>query len=178
MGKILTLPTVASVALLATILLSGCNTTGCLQNRNSLPLAGFYSASTGKAISVTGLSVMGVGAPSDSLLYTSSETLSQIYMPLRARDNVTAYQLSFSDPADPQSGAAAVDEITFEYTATPWFASEDCGAMYRYHIDKLEYTTRVIDRVEIVDSLITNFDIETIHIFLRDNDDQEEGDDK
>ena len=90
MGKILTLPTVASVALLATILLSGCNTTGCLQNRNSLPLAGFYSASTGKAISVTGLSVMGVGAPSDSLLYTSSETLSQIYMPLRARDNVTA----------------------------------------------------------------------------------------
>lgn len=169
MGKILTPLRLLLASAAAALMLTACDATGCIGNRNSLPLAGFYSAATDNAVSVTGLSVMGVGAPGDSLLYTSSQTLSQIYLPLRARDNSTTYQLTFTSGEATDPDAVAVDEITMEYTATPWFASEDCGAMYRYHIEKLEYTTRVIERVELVDSLITNFDVETIHIYLRDN---------
>ena len=177
MGKVLTILRTFSAAAVAALMLTACDATGCIGNRNSLPLAGFYSAATEKAVSVTGLSVMGLGAPGDSLLYTPAMTLSQIYMPLRSRDNITTYVLSFTagDTSDPD--AVVVDEITMEYTATPWFASEDCGAMYRYHIDNLEYTTRVIERVELIDPLITNFDVETIRIYLRD-DSQQKGDER
>ncbi|MDE5785778.1 MAG: hypothetical protein K2H98_04520 [Duncaniella sp.] len=176
MGKILTFTRIVIFAAAIAGALSGCNTTGCLENRNSIPLAGFYSAATEKAVSVTGLSVMGLDAPGDSLLYTSSQTLSQIYLPLRAREEMTTYVLSFTSGNEADK-TVAVDELTFTYTATPWFASEDCGAMYRYHIDRLEYTTRVIQRVELTDSLVTNFNIETIRIYLRD-DSQQKGDDR
>lgn len=39
--------------------------------------------------------------------------------------------------------------------------------MYRYSIEKLNYTTHLIDSVGLVDSLITNADIETIRIYFR-----------
>lgn len=175
MGKILTLMRISIIAAAVAATISGCNTTGCLENRNSIPLAGFYSAATEKAVSVTGLSVMGLDAPGDSLLYTPAETISQIYLPLRARDGMTTYVFSFTSGND-EDKTVAIDELTFTYTATPWFASEDCGAMYRYHIERLEHTTRVIERVELTDSLVTNFNIETIRIYLHD-DSQQKGDD-
>ncbi len=172
MGKILTR---AGALFLVTSLgriLAGCDVTGCLQNRNSIPLAGFYSAATDKAVSVSGVEIAGLGAPGDSVLYPSTQPVSQFYLPLRANDGVTTYEFTFASGSG-ENIAVAVDALTLEYSAYPWFASEDCGVMYRYHIDKVEYTTRVIERVEVTDSLVTNLDIETIHIYLRDDSPQE-----
>lgn len=172
MGKILTRTAVIILVASVAWLLAGCDVTGCLQNRNSIPLAGFYSASTGKAVSVSGVEIAGLGAPGDSVLYPSTQPVAQFYLPLRSSEDVTTYEFTFATGSG-ENIAVAVDAVTLEYTSYPWFASEDCGVMYRYHIDKVEYTTHVIERVEITDSLVTNLDIETIHIYLRDNSPQE-----
>ena len=59
----------AGVALLAPT--AGCNTESCTENQSSIPLAGFYG-SDGTKVSVDSLCIRGVGAPSDSALYSGS----------------------------------------------------------------------------------------------------------
>lgn len=175
MGKILTL--ILTAALAASMLLTaGCSTSGCTENQNSLPLAGFYSMATKRAVSVSRLSVMGVGAPGDSLLYGPNATVSQIYLPLRSTASTTSFALTFGVNAADSQEETVTDVITFDYESSPWFASEECGAMYRYRITSLSYTTAVIDSVGITDSLITNLDIEKIRIYVKDGQQPGEGD--
>ena len=57
------------------------------------------------------------------------------------------------------------DTITFTYTSQPYFASEECGAMYNYMITKVEATAHVLDSVAVMDSLITNMDIVRIRLY-------------
>ncbi|MCM1471616.1 MAG: DUF6452 family protein [Bacteroides sp.] len=142
-----------------------CNTSGCTDNQNSLPYAGFYSSATGDAISVSGLEIGGVGAPGDSLLYTSDQKLANVYLPLRSNSGVTAYCFHYDQEGI--DSEAMNDTITFYYSSRPFFASEECGAMLEYDIQRLTWTTHVIDTVEIVDSLVTNTDIERIKIYFR-----------
>ena len=140
-----------------------CNTTGCTDNQNSIPLAGFYSMSTGKAITVDSIGIGGVG--NDSLFYGPDDKLSQAYLPFRSADKSTAYYIRYMsrDLDFPE----LIDTIKFSYTSQPWFASEECGAMYRYMITGMDYTRHLIDSVGIVDSLITNAEMERIHIYFR-----------
>ena len=67
-----------TIALLATCLLmaTSCGE-GCLDNKNSLPKAGFYSAATGEAVAVNNLTVSGIGAPGDSTLLRN-ETAAEV----------------------------------------------------------------------------------------------------
>lgn len=161
MGKILTI----AVTGVSGMFCCSCNSTGCTDNQNSLPLAGFYAYDTEKSITVKGLEIGGVDAPNDSLLYTSGLSLSEIYMPFRANRDNTAYYFHYTQEGldDP----AMNDTIAFTYTSQPFFASEDCGAMYRYRITSMSYTTHIIDSVAITDSLITNVNTQRIKIFLR-----------
>lgn len=134
---------------------------GCLDNKNSLPKAGFYSSVTGEAVSVSGLSVGGVGAPHDSLLLRDG-TVSEIYLPFRAASTDVSYRFAVAlAPGDTIS-----DEVTFEYETTPYFVSEECGAMYRYRITGVWFDGNLIDSVAVTDSLITNVDAERIKIYL------------
>lgn len=146
-------------------LVAGCNTTGCTDNQNSVPLAGFYSYATFDPISVPGIEIGGVGAPADSLLLKSSGSQQQVYLPLRAAHDVTKFFIHYTQPGldDP----ALNDTLTFTYTATPYFASEECGAMYHYRISHLGYTRHLIDSVGMTDSLVTNVEREQIRIFFR-----------
>lgn len=59
------------------------------------------------------------------------------------------------------------DTISFDYESTPYFASEECGAMYTYRITKASTTTHLIDSLVILDSLITNVDLPRIAIYFR-----------
>ncbi len=59
------------------------------------------------------------------------------------------------------------DRITFYYEAHPWFASEECGAMYHYRITRVSHTTQLLDSVGVADSLITNIERETIGLYFR-----------
>ena len=145
--------------------MTGCNTTGCTDNRSSLLLTGFYSSTDRRAISIDSLELGGVGAPHDSLLVSLNERPNQVYMPLRSRDSETSFCFHYAAKAlsDPRLN----DTISLWYTSEPYFASEECGAMYRYKIHRLTYTTHLIDSVGLRDSLINNANVERMMIFFR-----------
>ncbi len=149
-------------AILAAV--SGCNTSGCLDNRSAIPLAGIYSSETGEAISVSGVEISGVGAPNDSVL-AASGSIGQVYLPMRSTATTTTWCFHYT-----QEGLDASemnDTVSFGYTSEPYFASEECGAMYIYNITSVRYTTHLMDSVIVTDSLITNTDIERIKIYFR-----------
>lgn len=47
----------------ATLGLAACNTSGCTENQNSIPLAGFYSSAAEAQVSLDSVGVYGVGVP-------------------------------------------------------------------------------------------------------------------
>lgn len=152
-----------ATAVACLIIMQACNTSGCTDNQNALPLAGFYSSSTLQSISVTDFDIVGVGAPGDSALYSTGVALSEVYLPFRAADGQTAYLFKYlADPDNP-----VTDKIEFTYTAQPYFVSEECGAMYFYRITSVAHTSNLIDSIGIADSLITNVNAQQIHIYFR-----------
>lgn len=158
MGKILNIASIFA----AGVLVQACNTSGCTENQNSLPLAGFYSMETRQQISIDSLGIGGVGR--DSLFYGPPDRLSQAYLPFRSQFDETAYYFRYMQKT--LDFPEIVDTVRFTYTSQPYFASEECGAMYRYTIRKVDYTTHLIDSVGIVDSVITNSEMERIRIYF------------
>lgn len=155
----------ACISLLAALaLMAGCNTSGCLDNGSSIPLAGFFTPD-GKQVQLDSLAIHGVGAPNDSLLITPGTQVSEVYLPLRSTASSTSYVIHYTyrELDDDRYN----DTISLEYTSIPYFVSEECGAMYYYHIDQLNHTTHLIESIEITDSLITNVDQQRIKIYMR-----------
>ncbi|MDE5733611.1 MAG: hypothetical protein K2H83_00530 [Duncaniella sp.] len=153
---------------------TGCGSVGCTDNQNSIPLAGFYSMSDKASIRPDSLAISGVGAPNDSLLLGPSARASQVYLPLRSGRDETRFCISYRQRA--LDFPELNDTITVAYASIPYFASEDCGAMYHYRINALSYTTHLIDSIGLTDSVVTNIERETIQIYFRtsDNDDEEQ----
>ncbi len=152
-------------AFVAAAILPACNTTGCINNQSAIPLAGFYSSSDGKAITLSDVAISGVGALNDSLLVVAGSIVKNVYLPMRSQYNTVSWCLHYDQEGI--DSTAFNDTITFGYESLPFFASEECGAMYYYDIKSMTYTTHLIDSVAISDSLITNVDIERIHIYFR-----------
>ncbi len=151
----------------------GCNTSGCTENQSALPLAGYYSSQTGSAISVTELEVRGLGAPDDSVLYEASGIgRSEVYLPFRSTQDNTTYLFTYYV----DSVTTVTDRVDFTYTSEPRFVSEECGAMFFYNITKVEHTSNLIDSVVVTDSLITNVNIQRIHIYFRTEEASDEND--
>lgn len=146
---------------------AGCNTSGCLDNQNSLPLAGFYASETGAAVSLDSLDIGGVDAVDDSLLVKAGRVASSVYLPLRSQKSFTEFFIHYAYPELGLDDPALNDTIGFTYTSEPYFASEECGAMYRYKVNRLDHTTHLIDSVVLVDSLITNVDTERLRIYFK-----------
>lgn len=144
---------------------ASCNTSGCLDNQNSIPLAGLYASTDGSAITVSTLQVHGIGAPHDSILIASGEAVSKLYLPMRSTADVTSWCFHYTQ--SDLSDLALNDTITFRYDSDPYFASEECGTVYYYRIRQCIATAHLIDSVVITDSLITNVDLERIKIFVR-----------
>ena len=142
----------------------GCSNSACLDNKSAITLAGFYDMSTRSAISVDSLQIGGVDAPDDSLLVDITR-VTEVYLPMRAAYSTTSFYIHYAQKAlcDPRLN----DTLTFEYTAKPYFASDECGAMYIYQIHGLHYTNHLIDSIGVEDSLITNANKQYIHIFFR-----------
>lgn len=152
--------------LLALVLAVGCNTTGCLDNQSSIPLAGCYSSSTGSPFSLgSSVQIHGVDAPNDSVLSASSASASRIYLPMRSTADSVRWCLHYTQEGIDDERLN--DTITYLYASIPYFASEECGAMYEYRIEKCRYTTHLLDSVIVSDSLITNVDMERIKIYFR-----------
>ncbi len=120
---------------------------------------------TEEPITVDSIAVGGVGAPADTLLLKPSARGSQVYLPFRSTAQETAFYIRYEQKA--LNFPELYDTLTFTYTSVPYFASEDCGAMYHYNITSLQYTRHLIDSVGITDSLINNLDLEKIRIYFR-----------
>ena len=145
---------------------SGCASTECFDNKNSLPLAGFYSSTeTPVAISLDSVSVLGIGAPGDSILQDSVRTLSEVYLPFRIDQNSTTYEIRYL--AGLAGEYRMSDEITFNYEIKPMFVSTACGAVYYYDITSIEHTSNFIDSVTCPGGVITNENIENLKIYFR-----------
>lgn len=145
--------------------LSSCNTSGCTENRNAVPLAAFLDPTTDASITLDSLSIFGIDQPNDSILSTAGARVSQVYLPMRPTHSSVKWCISYKWKR--LDYPELNDTIAFDYTSTPIFASEECGAYYRYLITEMTYTDHLIDRVEIVDSLITNVDKVYINIYFR-----------
>lgn len=165
MGKIL-IKIYISILVIASSLCS-CSTDGCTENQSSIPLVGFYSIETGDAIALNQLNVYGIGATGDSLLTDGATPTQQVYLPLRSTQNNTAFCFHYTEFGE--LSTAYNDTIWVEYKSTPYFASEECGAMFRYKITSLRHTNILIDSIYIIDSEITNIDVERIKIFFKTN---------
>lgn len=154
-------------ALAVAAALQGCNTSGCMENRNSVPLAGFYAAdSVANSISLDSLQVTGAGIPASAApLLEAGTRASQLYLPMRPTHQSVQWIFAYKWKA--LDLPALADTLTFDYTSEPFFASIDCGAIYKYRITRMAYTTHIIDSVSVTDSLITNTDVERIRIFFR-----------
>lgn len=154
-----------AIVLFIALFANSCNDTGCLDNRTSIPYAGFYSYQTGEPITIDSVEIGGVGAPHDSLLMEAGDRYSNLYFPFRFEQDNTAFFIRYVSKG--LNYPWLVDTISFTYTSTPMFASESCGAMYYYKVETMRYTMHLIDSVALTDSLITNTDKERLQIFFR-----------
>ena len=168
------LPVAAIAALWLSSVLPACNNQGCTDNHNALPLMGFYAVTTGEdgrpaeqAISLDSLDIGGVGAPADSLLVSSGERTGSLYLPFRYNTPRTSFFIRYNYKAQGLDKPVFNDTITFTYDSEPYFASEECGAMYRYRVRQVVYTRHVIDSVAVSDSVVTNIERERFKVYFR-----------
>ncbi len=163
MGKILTY--VTAFGFVVACIISACNTSGCVENQSSIPRAGFYSMDTQASLTLDSIDIGGVGAPNDTLMVSMGTRASQVYLPFRSAESSSTFFIHYGYKV--LDSDEMNDTLWFQYESTPYFASEECGAMYRYNITSMRHTSHLIDSVAIIDSLITNVDIERILIYFR-----------
>ena len=165
MGKVLIFACCVIISLCAIV--SGCNTTGCTELRSAVPRAEFYSSSSLSTISVDSVQISGIGAPGDSILYGPPERLSTIYLPMPAQTNSVRWRFAYVQKALAAFNIA--DTVTIDFDRTPWFAGEECGAMYKYRITNLAYTRNIIDSIALPDSMVVNVEKTNLAIYFRTN---------
>ena len=152
--------------LLLGTMIAGCATSECYDNQNSLPLAGFYSSQeVPAAISLDSITILGVGAPGDSILQDSVRSLSQTYLPFRIDEDSTTYEIYYL--AGLPGLYRMYDKITFKYDIVPMFVSSACGTVYYYKMNSIEHTNNFIDSVTCPTGIITNENIENLKIYFR-----------
>lgn len=142
---------------------AGC-TDECTDNQSSIGLAGFYNTAK-KSISIDSISVYGVDVPNDSMILRNQTGVKQVYLPMPLNSESCKFVVHYDQKAI--SDIRYNDTLTLNYEAIPYFASAQCGAMYRFEIKEFIYTKHLIDSVAIPSMQITNADSETIQIYMR-----------
>ena len=147
-----------AIATSLAVVTTSCNNDNCIGNSTGIPLAGFYRDN--KAVTLTNLTVFGIGAPNDSLIINKASA-KNVYLPLRLSTSSCKYVFNYN------TEGLSNDTLTLEYEAIPFFESHECGAMYNFRITSMEHTTHAIDSVIISEPLITNADVVSIKIHVQ-----------
>lgn len=164
MGKFLIhLLTLVTLAFTLGLTMASCNTSGCTELRSATPRADFYSSS-GSAISLDSISITGVGVKGDSTLVHAGQRVSQVYLPMPPVTDTVRWEIRYEWKVLSEFDITDIIEIVYE--RQPWFAGEECGAMYRYLIQNVSFTTNAIDSVVVVNPLVTNVDRPTLNIYF------------
>lgn len=137
---------------------TSCNNENCYGNSTGIPLAAFYNGD--KTVSVTNLTVYGIGAPNDSVIINKASA-SSVYLPLRLSTSNCKYVFNYNVEGSPN------DTLSLDYDAIPFFESHECGAMYNFKITSMSHTSHAIDSVRIPNPMITNADVVSIKIYMR-----------
>ncbi len=153
-------------AVVSVSLIGGCATSECIDNQSALPYAGFYLSGSEDKIAVSGLSVVGVDAPNDSLLLSTDSKSESVFLPFRIDNDETSFEFRYNlgEGIDPVK-----EIITFRYERQPWFVSAACGAMYNFKITDITFSGLMIDTVSCPGNLITNVNKENIRIYFRES---------
>ena len=151
------------VLVMAALYLTACNDDSCYDNGSSLPLAAFYLGNSQQTI--TGLTIMGIGAPGDSLLADSS-ALKEVYLPLRASVGTTRYAISRWVGAGTPMAQQLHDTLTLDYEPIAYFHSAECGAMYNFNLHDVRCTINGIDSVVVITPLVTNSRTPALRIYF------------
>lgn len=151
--------------LLGSVLVS-CGSDECYDNRNSLPLAGLYSAQTKQAISLDSISVWGIGVPNDSLVLDTARNVQQIYLPFKIDETRTSFVIRY-DALRKRNPYTPNDTITFSYQNVPVFESQACGVFYEFKDVTIKYTTHFIDSVACPNGFIDNTPATNLQIYFR-----------
>ena len=151
------------VLVLAALYLTACNDDSCYDNGSSLPLAAFYLGNSQQTI--TGLTIMGIGALGDSLLADSS-ALKEVYLPLRASVGTTRYAISRWVGASTPMAQQLHDTLTLDYEPIAYFHSAECGAMYNFNLHDVRCTINGIDSVVVITPLVTNSRTPALRIYF------------
>lgn len=135
----------------------------CTENKNAVPLAGFYASGSGIAdrISVDSVEVIGAGMPADSALSAASVRKDELYLPFRIDSDTTTYIF-----AERRRDAPRESTVRFIYSRTPRFVSVECGVSYIFDIRKIVCEGTLIDSVVCPTGFIDNTNAENIRIFF------------
>lgn len=140
---------------------AGCSDT-CTENKNALPLAGFYASGGGAdRITLDSLEVAGVGIAGDSTLSPASVSKDELYLPFRIDCDTTRYAFRDSHLAGGDS-----DTVTFIYSRTPRFVNVECGVSYVFGIKSITSQGVLIDSVICPDGYIDNVNRENLEIYF------------
>ena len=153
------------LSLLATLVsMVGCGSSGCYENRSSIPTARLYAYNNPtQTITADSLSLYGIGQPSGELLLDCARRVSAMTMPLRNDADTTQFVIRYDAKAF--SLSRYNDTLTWIYRRYPYFISGDCGVVFNYAIDTLYYTRNMLDSVAVMVDEVTNQDQETIRLY-------------
>lgn len=154
-------------AIIAVPLIQSCSTDECEENKNSLPLAGFYDGSSPlQAVALDSVQIIGEHVPGgESALSGTATGTSQIYLPFRVDSDTTTYLLIYRQRALLAQNLS--DTIRFVYDRVPFFVSKACGAIYKFRINEIYTSHTFIDSVVCPLGTIDNAAIENLRIYFK-----------
>lgn len=156
---------IATIMLLALCLFTAaCSDESCYENGSSLPLATLYLGEAQQTI--PGLTVMGIGAPGDSLLLNNGAA-KELYLPLRASVQSTSFMFGrwLINGTDT---VMVRDTVTLDYQPVEYFHSAECGAMFNFNMKNVRHTTHGIDSVVLMTDVVTNSQLPALRIHFTD----------
>lgn len=151
---------IAYICLLSLTLAVSCKET-CTDNKNALPLAGFYASGGTEKISLGSLEVVGVGVSEDTALYSGESAIDRLYLPFKIDSDTTRYV--FRNTGSEQGGR---DTVTFVYSRTPRFVNVECGVSYIFGIREITCQGVLIDSVTCPTGFIDNRNAENLRIYF------------
>lgn len=151
---------------------AACDNNGCEENSSSLPLAGFYSSSSKRSISIDSLTVYGIGAPGDSAIIRNQTAVTQVYLPFDVDSDVSRFVIRYEQQS--LAALSLTDTVTINYKSIPYFHSKDCGAFYVFEVTDYSTSQNLIDSIQIPIKRIDNTNKENIKIYFRSSEAGEE----
>lgn len=152
--------TASSRFLLLTGLLAlfiSCSTTGCYEDTNVKVVCTFYQTERSTDVTLTGVSVWGLGK--DSLLYNNM-AVNKVELELNPNASVTRYVFRMTN-----NYGTFYDTLTFYYTSATWFQSMDCDCMTFNTLDSCTTAGTLFPTLSIVQPKVTN--TKTTHVVLK-----------